>query len=91
MNVWYNLEVMNEHFNLYPLHVFRLTARYGSVTRAARELFISQPAVSSHIRALEARYDEPLFERTPRGMRLTPTGAIALCCRLWPAGCPDAA
>jgi DNA-binding transcriptional LysR family regulator len=67
---------MNETFNLYPLHVFRLVARYGSVTRAAQELYISQPAVSTHVKALEARYGEALFERTPRGMILTPAGVL---------------
>ena len=65
---------MIENFNLYPLHVFRLVARHSSVTRAAQELCISQPAASSHIRALESQYGIPLFERTPQGMRLTPAG-----------------
>ncbi|HZP83291.1 MAG TPA: LysR family transcriptional regulator [Chthonomonadaceae bacterium] len=67
---------MTETFNLYPLHLFRLVARCGSVTRAAQELSISQPAVSTHIKALEARCGEALFERTPRGMILTPTGVL---------------
>jgi DNA-binding transcriptional LysR family regulator len=65
---------MNEDYNLYPLHVFRLVARHGSVTRAAQALCISQLAVSGRVRALEARYGGPLFERTPRGMLLTPAG-----------------
>ena len=65
---------MMEEYNLYPLHVFRIVARLGSVTRAAQELYISQPAVSSHLKTLEARYKETLFERTPRGMLLTPAG-----------------
>ena len=65
---------MADEFNLYPLHVFRVIARLGSVTRAAQELFISQPAVSAHLRSLEQHYGEPLFERTPRGMLLTPAG-----------------
>ncbi|MBX3279077.1 MAG: LysR family transcriptional regulator [Acidobacteria bacterium] len=69
---------MSEDFNLYPLHVFRLIARSGSVTRAAQELHISQPAVSSHLRSLEQRFGEPLFERTPRGMLLTGTGEAVL-------------
>ncbi len=69
---------MLDGYNLYPLHVFRLVARSGSVTRAAQELFISQPAVSAHLKALETAIGEPLFERTPRGMRLTPAGAIVL-------------
>lgn len=69
--------MLNE-FNLYPLHVFVLVARLGSVTRAARELFISQPAVSSHLRALEERYGTPLFERSPQGMQLTEAGKVVL-------------
>jgi DNA-binding transcriptional LysR family regulator len=66
---------MTEDYNLYPLHVFRLVAQFGSVTRAAQELFISQPAVSAHLKTVEAKYGEALFERTPRGMKLTPAGA----------------
>jgi molybdate transport repressor ModE-like protein len=69
---------MLDAYNLYPLHIFRLVAHGGSVTRAAQELFISQPAVSAHLKALETAIGEPLFERTPRGMQLTPAGAIVL-------------
>lgn len=69
---------MLDAYNLYPLHIFRLVACGGSVTRAAQELFISQPAVSAHLKALETAIGEPLFERTPRGMRLTPAGTILL-------------
>lgn len=65
---------MTEDYNLYPLHVFRLVAQHGSVTRAAQQLFISQPAVSAHLKQVEAKYGESLFERTPRGMTLTPAG-----------------
>jgi DNA-binding transcriptional LysR family regulator len=72
------VQVIGEDFNLYPLHVFRLVARYGSVTRAAQELYISQPAVSKHIRTLETRLGAPLFERTGRGMLLTPLGEAVL-------------
>ncbi len=69
---------MLDAYNLYPLHIFRLVARGGSVTRAAQELFISQPAVSAHLKALETAIGEPLFERTPRGMQLTLAGTILL-------------
>lgn len=41
--------------------------RTGSLTRAARELGISQPAVTGHLRTLEKALSEPLFERTPHG------------------------
>ena len=65
---------MTDDYNLYPLHVFRLVAQLGSVTRAAQALFISQPAVSAHLKTVEAKYGEALFERTPRGMKLTQAG-----------------
>jgi DNA-binding transcriptional LysR family regulator len=42
--------------------------------RAAAALFISQPAVSAHLRALEAHLGALLFERTPRKMVLTTVG-----------------
>lgn len=67
---------MNNPYNLYPLHVFRVVALFGSVTQAAQELCISQPAVSFHIKSLEIFYHETLFDRTPRGMFLTPAGIV---------------
>lgn len=69
---------MNESYSLYPFHVFRVVARKGSVTRAANELFISQPAVSAHLKAVEQRCGELLFERTPRGVTLTTVGQEVL-------------
>src|ERR1051325_5649638 len=68
---------MTEEYNLYPLHVFRTVARLGSVTRAAQELYISQPAVSAHLKTLEGHCKAKLFERTSRGMLLTPAGEVA--------------
>ncbi|MFN0123962.1 MAG: LysR substrate-binding domain-containing protein [Blastocatellia bacterium] len=67
-----------DDYNLYPLHIFRVVARLGGVTRAAETLHVSQPAISAHLRALEQRCGRPLFERTPRGMRLTEAGAAVL-------------
>lgn len=68
------MRLMISDYNLYPLHVFRMVARHGTVTRAATELFISQPAVSAHLRALEGHLGATLFERTPRRMVLTTVG-----------------
>lgn len=61
---------------LYQLKTFVMVADVGNLTRAAEQLHTSQPAVSAHIKALEEELGLPLFERTPKGMQLTPSGSI---------------
>src|SRR3546814_19363415 len=56
---------------LKPLRAFCQTARLGSVSRAAEALFVSQPAVTQQLQALERASGVRLFER--RGRRLVPT------------------
>lgn len=58
----------------HQLRTFVVVAQEGSITRAAERLFLSQPAISAHIKALESSLDLTLFERTPQGMRLTLDG-----------------
>ena len=50
----------------FRLKVFHSVACNLSFTKASRELFISQPAISKHIHELEVQYKTPLFERTGR-------------------------
>jgi DNA-binding transcriptional LysR family regulator len=50
--------------------------RTGSIGRAAAEHGISQPAASARMRLLEAQLGLALIERSPRGSRLTPAGAL---------------
>jgi DNA-binding transcriptional LysR family regulator len=59
---------------IYQLKTFVTIAREGSITRASELLFLSQPAVSAHIKAIEDEVGFLLFERTPRGMTLTENG-----------------
>jgi DNA-binding transcriptional LysR family regulator len=49
-------------------------AELGSFTRAAAELHVSQPTISSQISVLEREVGGPLLDRLPRTVRLTPTG-----------------
>ena len=59
---------------IHQLKTFVAVAREGSITRASERLHLSQPAVSAHIKAIEDTLGLVLFERTARGMALTPDG-----------------
>ncbi|WP_028456473.1 LysR family transcriptional regulator [Chitinilyticum litopenaei] len=63
---------------IYQLKTLVAVAREGSITRAAEQLFLSQPAISAHIKALEDELGLTLFVRTPRGMALTGSGVQLL-------------
>lgn len=56
------------------LRAFVTVAREGNLTRAAERLFLTQPALSLQIKKLQRDLGLVLFERTPRGMRLTDSG-----------------
>ncbi|HYP77909.1 MAG TPA: LysR family transcriptional regulator [Polyangiaceae bacterium] len=60
--------------SLAQIRYFVAVAEEGNVGRAAERLHIAQPPVSRQIQALEAEIGTPLFARTPRGMRLLPSG-----------------
>ncbi len=60
--------------NLELYKVFYTVAKCGSLTRAAQELYISQPAVSQSIKQLENQLGVSLFNRTHRGMELSSAG-----------------
>lgn len=60
--------------NLDLYRVFYTVAKSGSLTKAAEELYISQPAVSRSIKQLETQLGVTLFTRTHRGMTLSAQG-----------------
>ncbi len=66
------------HLNLHHLRLFRAVARDGTLTGAARRLNLSQSALSTQLRALEASLGHDLFERRGRGLLMTEAGRIAL-------------
>lgn len=62
--------------NLEYYKIFYYVAKYKSVTLAAEQLSISQPAVSQAIKHLERNISATLFVRTAKGVRLTKEGEM---------------
>jgi len=60
--------------SLYKLEIFAAVVQAGSFSAAAERLYMTQPAVSQHIQALEAGVGSILFTRGRRGVKLTPIG-----------------
>ena len=65
---------MIDNLTLYKF--FLKVANCGSISSAARQLYVTQPAVSSGIMQLENALDVKLFFRTSRGITLTPEGQL---------------
>ena len=61
---------------LRQLRYFVAVARTLSFTKAAAEVHIAQPPLSRQVANLEAELGVGLFERSPRGIKLTPAGAL---------------
>ena len=64
----------NQNLNLY--YIFYITAGCGNISLAAKELFISQPAISKAISKLETNLGCVLFTRNSRGVKLTGEGEL---------------
>ena len=62
--------------SLNALRAFEAGARHLSFTRAAAELSVTQTAISHQVRQLEDRLGVRLFERLPRELKLTSSGAL---------------
>ncbi|MGI4871191.1 MAG: LysR substrate-binding domain-containing protein [Janthinobacterium lividum] len=60
----------------FRLRVFAAVARHLSFTKAAQELFVSQPAVTKHIRELEVQYGQRLLARRGNRVALTEAGRL---------------
>jgi len=62
--------------NLSQYRIFYAVAKAGNISRAAKELYISQPAISKSISKLEDGLNTTLFTRNSRGVQLTEEGQI---------------
>jgi len=67
-----------DSLNYHHLRYFREVARDGNLTRTAARVNLSQSALSTQIKTLEARLGHPLFDRVGRRLVLTEIGRIAL-------------
>lgn len=66
--------LMESNLSLYK--IFYTAANTGNISKAAKELYISQPAISKSIQKLEQCLNTVLFSRTSRGVRLTEEGRL---------------
>ena len=62
--------------NLEYYKIFYFVSKYGSISKAAEELSITQPAVSQAIKHLETDLECALFVRTSKGVRQTKEGNV---------------
>ncbi len=62
--------------NLSQYRIFYEVAKTGNISKAAKELYISQPAISKAISKLEDSLKVSLFTRSSRGVHLTPEGEL---------------
>ena len=60
--------------DLKHLQSYVAVVKYGSFTKAAENLYISQPTISAHINALEDELGKPLMIRTTKNMEITEKG-----------------
>lgn len=69
---------MNIDLELY--RIFYTVAKYENISKATKELYVSQPAVTQRIANLEKQLNVTLFNRKPGGMTLTKEGRILFNC-----------
>ena len=60
------------------LQVFHTVAKHLSFTKAADQLFMTQPAVTFQVKQLEEQFNVRLFERSHGKIALTPAGRLVL-------------
>lgn len=64
------------HLSIQSLQIFLAVAENGSLSSAARRLYMSQPSVSAHVRQLETSLSAHLLDRGPTGTTLTAAGEV---------------
>ena len=73
-SIWGFTHCMEQNLSQY--RIFYAVAKAGNISRAAKELYISQPAISKSISKLEDSLNTVLFTRNSRGVQLTDEGEV---------------
>ncbi len=66
------------HLKAEQLLAFCLAAKFGSISAAAKQLDLSQPAVSGQLNSLQKQVNQTLYQRVSHGIELTPAGQVIL-------------
>ncbi len=64
-----------EWINFRQLYAFWMVCKHGGFQNAANRMFVSQSAISDHVAQLEDYFEEKLFDRTTRSVKLTKVGS----------------
>ncbi|GAC1368008.1 MAG: LysR family transcriptional regulator [Ktedonobacteraceae bacterium] len=70
--------IWQQQITLYQLRVLLIVARHRNYTRAAEELYLSQPSVSAQVHELERLVGLPLFEQVGKRLVLTQAGEVLI-------------
>ncbi|WP_130536511.1 LysR family transcriptional regulator [Thiomicrorhabdus indica] len=77
-----NSHFLLRHASLRQIQIFEAVSRHLSFTRAAQELFLTQPTVSAQVKSFAEAIDLPLYEQVGRNIYLTEVGEkVAASCR----------
>lgn len=77
-----NSHFLLRHASLRQVQIFEAVSRHLSFTRAAQELFLTQPTVSAQVKSFAEAIDMPLYEQVGRSIYLTEVGEkVASSCR----------
>ena len=68
------MELVENNIDLNLYKIFYVVAKYESFSKAANELYVSQPAISYSIKKLEEELNTKLFIRLNTGIKLTDAG-----------------
>ena len=69
---------VGENVSIRHLKIFVIVAKLESMSRAANELYLTQPTISQAIKELEEYYECRLFDRLPKRLSLTDAGCKLL-------------